>query len=320
MQVRFAGASVLTIVVIGLLGACSASEYQKPIEKFAKATGETQSAVDGYNKALVDAKKNFVRNSAVAEPGLVRPLPGECTAGAASCRYGHYRSPNDPNPALLTPERPMARLAALMQAFADYANNLSAIAKGTEAGDVEASVQSTGDSLSKIAALAPGSGSGSGSLASYVTPVSAVVGWGLGLYVDSVKLDALKTAVAKADPIIARAGEVGEAEAEQATEAIKAYMRELVSTRSDTYRARRSRENLDKLADAADAYDAFLREGATPSSVFKDFVKAHADLNSALNSRKVSLADLTKQMAAFQTRAEKLVKILKDVEAANKAK
>jgi hypothetical protein len=87
-------------------------------------------------------------------------------------------------------------------------------------------------------------------------------------------------------------------------------MAEIVKTRRAAFRARSTRENLDKVAAAAAAYDAFLMKDATPDAVFQELVKAHANLNKALQSPGVSAETLMEQMNAFQAQANQLAKIL----------
>lgn len=309
---RRSAAALLLAVAIG---GCTASEYAKPIGDFSKATAEAQTALADYNKAVMGAREDFTRNRALKAASKVAPLPDDCLETSKRCRVA-LQTPKDRTPLLLTPDTPTPRLLTLMAAFAEYAAHLNAIATADEAGAVEANVIATGESLEKIIALVPGAGASG--LSGYAQPVAALIGWGLGLYVDSVKLDALKTAVRKAEPIIVKSEAAFVGTAKLATVAVSTHMSEIVSMRADAFNAKPTRENLDKYAAAAAAYDAFL-QGTSPETVFKDFVQSHAKLNKALNSREVSFSDAIKQIQAFHTRAKKLAKILKDIHEVSKA-
>lgn len=302
--------------IVGLLGGCSATQYGKPVADFAKATADARDGLEGYSSTVIQGQKDLNLGKAVAQPVGVRPHPGDCGPNSPRCRIVLLTRRDDPAPLPLSPESPIPNIIKLMSAIAAYAGGLEKIVNSDAAGQVEANVIATGASVARIAELVPGAGPVS--FAAYAQPVSALAGWVLGQYVESVKLDALKYAVSRADPVIGASYDALAAVAAQATNEMRTRMAETISSRRDTFRDARTRENLESVVTAAEAYDALLRSNAAPDAVFKDLVKAHADLNKALHGQNVSLASLIEQIGHFQAQAEKLAQVIAGFQKAQK--
>ncbi|HEX2889923.1 hypothetical protein [Vineibacter terrae] len=297
----------LALCAISAAAGCAAPQYDKPVGAFATATSDAQEALAGYSKGMVAAQEDRTRNSAVAAPYRVRSLAGECGPSSTRCRLVLYQQQGDPSPLYQPQDDPQPQAASpvaslpgvvtLMGRIARYAESLNAIVTSDSAASVETSAAAAGESISGIAALMPGAAPAGGN----VKPSGSSIGW--------MKADALKQAVSRADPVLAKVPEAFGATAQQATVAMQAHMADVVAARRAAFRARSTRENLDRAAAAAEAYDAFLRNDATPAVVLNELVKAHADLNQALQSN-ASPAALAERMNAFQAHAARLAKAL----------
>ncbi len=299
----------LALCAMSAAAGCAAPQYDKPVGAFATATSDAQEALAGYSKGMVAAQEDRTRNSAVAAPYRVRSLAGECGPSSSRCRLVLYQqqgdpSPlyqpqDDPHPQAASPIASLPRVVTLMARIARYAESLNAIVTSDSAAAVQAGVAATGESISGIAALVPGTAAASP--AGDGRPSGSSIGW--------MKADALKQAVSRADPVVAKVPEAFGDTVQQATAAMQAHMADIVAARRAAFRARSTRENLDSAASAAEAYDAFLRNEATPAAVLNELVKAHADLNQALQSN-ASPAALAERMNAFQAHAARLARSL----------
>lgn len=306
MTIRMA----LVLCAMAASAGCAAPHYEKPIGTFATATSDAQTALATFGSSVVDAQEDVARNSAVAAPYRVRSMAGECGPSSTRCRLVLYQPHGDPSPlyqpqdepqpAPPSPARPIARVVAFMTSIADYAGSLNAIATSDAIGKVDANVAAARGAIAKVAALVPGADVKPAGV--YAQPVLSSLGW--------TKLHALQYAVAQADGVIARAGDEYGSVMQQATQAMQAHLADVVAARRSAFRAKSTRENLDKAAAAAQAYDTFLLNAATPDTVFKELVKAHANLNEALQSSNASPETLMAQMSAFQAHVNELARTL----------
>ncbi len=311
--------TVIALVTVFAATACAAPQYEKPIGTFATATSDAQAALASYSRGIIAAQEDSARNSAVAAPYRVRSLAGECGPTSTRCRLVFdqqqgdpsplYQPQDDPSPAVSSTASELRRVVTFMAAVSKYTESLNAIATADTAASVDRSLRTSGDSVAKIAALMPGESTSPP--AGYERSSFATIGW--------IRFDALKQAVSRADPVLAHADAAFGAAVQQATTTMQAHMADVVAARRAAFRARSTRENLDRVTAAAEAYDSFLRNEATPDAVLKELVKAHANLNKALQSSDTSVTKLAEQMSAFQTHANRLAKILNDLQTAQRS-
>ena len=312
--------AVLALCAMSAVAGCAAPQYDKPIGTFATATSDAQAALASYSKGIIATQEDVTRNSAVAAPYRVGSVAGDCGPSSTRCRLVLFQQQGDPSPlyqpqddpntpAVTSPSTQLSRVVTLMAAVSKYTESLNAIVTSDTGAAVDRSVAATDDTVSKIAALMPGTSVGS--FGNYERSPLSSIGW--------MKFYALKHAIAQADPVLARSEETFGAVMQQATSTIQAHMADVVATRRAAFRARATRENLDRATAAAEAYDAFLMNDATPDVVFKELVKAHANLNKALQSSDGSPTAVAEQMSAFQTHANRLAKILRDLQRAHRA-
>jgi hypothetical protein len=316
MTIRMAFAACVMSAAAG----CAAPQYDKPVGTFASATSDTQAALASYGRRAGDVQEEALRNKAAAAPYRVRSLAGECGPSSTRCRLVFYQQQGDPSPlyqpqgdgadAAPPPEpvTPLPRVVGLMASIAKYADSLKAITTSESADNVEKNAAAARGAVERMAALVPG-GDGN-SAGGNARPGFATLGW--------AKVYALRQAVSQADPVLARSENEYSGLMRQATEEIQAHMAEVVAARRAAFRKRNTRENLDNAVAAAEAYDAFLMNDARPDAVFQELVKAHANLNKALQSNNASPEALMEQMNAFQAHANRLARILGDLYKAQK--
>jgi hypothetical protein len=190
------------------LAACSVTAYEEPIKTFSAATTSADKALTGYSDLVVAQVKKVRRDEALAQPVGVQIAKGEegqaedCQSNSRRCRIVIYRSQDDRDPRPLLPEQPIPNLLSLMREMRTYADGLQAIVAADTKAQVEKSVDSVNGNLIKLAELI---GADAQTFGSFATPAGDAAQWLLGVYIDSVKLAALRSATGNADPLIAEA-------------------------------------------------------------------------------------------------------------------
>ena len=307
---RFSGLFTVAALCV-LLAACGTSDYQKPIQTFSDATELTRQSLHGYTDALVAQVRDGRMQEALESPRSVKYEQGGCLVSSKRCRIVLQGEGEEPKQ--LSPDEPIPKILALMDAIAAYADGLNAIATSDSAGKAEASLASVDGSLQQLASLAGQQGQ---ALQGYAAPAAAAAGWIFGEYIDSVRYRALQDATKRADPVIGDAVRVLQDVAKEVNIANRAALAETVSKRKDAFRAAESESSLESLLAAAAAYDAALT--AAPSGVFEKLRESHAELTKALNTEGISFAAAFAKMESLKAEAEKLKKIVSAFVAASK--
>jgi hypothetical protein len=298
-----------------LLAACGTGDYQKPVQTFAEATAAAQKSLDGYVAAVVSQAKEQRAAEAVEHSGKVEVQPDDCMLrGSARCRIV-YQLDNDPAPVPISPESPVSTITALMGSIGTYADGLQAIATSDSAEKAKTSLAATSGSLQNLAKLVESKGS---NLEAFAEPAASAAGWIVGAYIDHVRLNALRDATARADPLIGRAVPVFESTAKVIADAAKAPFANAVTDRRTAFKDNPSDSNLNGLLTAAADYDAVLT--AKPDKVFQSLADAHHELTEALKSDDLNLTAVFAKMETLKSQAEELQKIVTAFIAAGKKK
>jgi hypothetical protein len=299
------------------VSACSVAEYEPPIKTFSEAASSANTALSGYSDLAVREVGKIRREQALATPPGVRFMQeGEakdCQGDSSRCRVVILANRDDPNPKLIEPEPPIQDILTLMNEIRRYGDGLQAIVAADTAAKVASSVDSVNGNLVNLAKLV----GQDKSFGSFATPAGEAIKWAFGAYINSVKLNALRTATQNADPLIADSVKVFTKAMEQADSITREGLAENVSRRLDTFRESHSDANLSNLLQAARAYDTVLT--ADPATVFVELTKAHSDLTKALNDEEVSWDKAFASLEAVKTHAQRLEGIVMSLLAAANA-
>ena len=299
------------------VSACSVAEYDPPIRTFSEAASSANTALSGYSDLAVREVGRIRREQALATPPGVRFMEeGEsldCQGDSRRCRIVILASRDDPNPRLIEPDPPIQNILILMNEIRKYGNGLQAIVAADTAAKVERSVDSVNGNLVNLAKLV----GQDKSFGSFATPAGEAIKWAFGAYINSVKLNALRTATQNADPLIADSVEVFTKAMEQADSITRVGLAENVSRRLDAFRESHSDAHLSNLLQAARAYDTVLT--ADPATVFVELTKAHSDLTKALNDDEISWDKAFASLEAVKTHAQRLEGIIMGLLAAANA-
>jgi hypothetical protein len=309
--------STTVIALMVAVSACSVTEYQEPINKFATASKNAETALSALNREVTDAYTTLLHERAVAGEGLVEVPDGDCLFDSAQCRLDLLARDGSTKP--LTPPPALGNMVALMESITIYADNLVALVSADTAAAVTAHVNATLGSIESLATTVEEAGGNKQpvNLSAYRTPVGEAASWLVGQYVAKVKVDGLRRATTEAQPVIAEATRVFEIAADQAAVVPRATMAEDVRQQLDSFDSSRSEQNLERLIQSADQFNQFLE--AKPSDVFAKMNAAHEALTDQLQGRDVTIAQATARIEIFAAEAERLVKIARSFAATTNA-
>lgn len=292
--------------LVVLLGSgCAIADYEKPIKSFSEATDATQKALQSYGEAVTGQVRDARRREGLSTPAAVRIAAGDCLRESKRCRVVVFKSRTDPSPRELSPEFPIPLLVALAASIKEYADGLQAIVVSDSRAKAEASLASVNGTLQNLAKLAGEQGK---ALEGFAAPVAMTAGWIVGVYIDAVRIAALKRATKNADPLIAKAAEVFAIAAQRADASFRATLGEAVSTRSDEFRTKKDEASMLALIRAAEAYDTVLT--SPPGQTLKKFSEAHSALTAALEGPEINLQTAFSQFQTLKAEGEKLAKII----------
>jgi hypothetical protein len=221
----------------------------------------------------------------------------------------------DPGPEPLLAPSPLVNSLQLMDQISQYAKGLQAIVDADTESAVDVSINSVDASLLKLAALVKPSNP---NFESFSVPVSDSVKWIAGQYINSVKLDALRTATRNANPLIMKSVDIFRHEADAADKGVRATLAEEVSVRKDSFKSTHSATDLTNWITAARAYDAVLTSPPA-STVFAKLADAHDALTKALSDNSISLETLFTKLDELKRQAKELQKIASEFMAARKS-
>ena len=307
-------AALVSTGVVALLAACSTADYAKPVNTFAEASGEAESALVSLNESVTEGYANYVRSLASNGDGLVEIADGDCLVASERCRLTVFVRA-DGSEKQLAPDAALANMLAVMTGIRAYADNLTLIVTADTAQAASANVNATIGSVQNLAAIVAAQlGEPGATVPDIAAPASAAANWLLGQYVESVKLDGLRHATATAQPVVAEAAGLFEQAGDVAAVLPKTLLAADVQRRLDVYRQTSSEADLDRLIVAADAYDTFLV--AKPSQVFARLREAHDALAESLNNEDLTLAEAMAKIEVFAAEAGAFATIMKDLSSA----
>lgn len=307
-----------------VLSACSATDFKAPIDGFSKATKAAAASFTEYQK-VVDAvsEERKISAGAINTFRNVRERSGDCRDTSHHCRLevnmaGHWRP--------LSAEPTAPNIQKIMNGLVSYSMTLEAIAGANTAGEVKTAVDAANGSITNLANAANALNTQLGhrnvitpQLTAFTTPASEVIAFGLGKYLEHVKLKALKDATSGMDSIFPEIvplfGAVGSsAVGLKLSELEDAYVSAKYASRS----APNSRPKLAAWEKAAEAYNAAL--SIKPTKVFDDLQKTHAALSASLKSPNISFELVWKYLQNVADDAATLSAAAKAFDAAEKVK
>lgn len=298
------------------LVACSATDYSKPVNDFAAATGNAEKALAGLNVEVTEAYRGVLDDRILNDRALLRAAGPECQTTSARCRL---TVTSEAGSEFYPPEPPLQQMTLLMSQIGTYAGNLKALIEADSAdqaaGHVNAalgSVENLAETVAEASA-APGTAPAA-ALPDFATPTGAAVNWAVGHYVETVKYKGLQRATEAAKPVVRAAADLFAQTATIIADVPRATLAEEVSLANDVYQNdRRNKAALTKLVQIAAKYDALLT--ANPPQVFQRLGDAHDALADALQGGEVTLSAAIGKIEAFAAEAQNLAKILQDLRA-----
>ncbi|MGH6880536.1 hypothetical protein [Hypericibacter sp.] len=295
-----------------LVGACSTVDYGKPVNDFAAATNDAESALSQLNVQVTEAYSEVLKNSVVSGRAFVKTNDEECLTLSVRCRL--IIQAEDGTKEIYPPAPPLAQMTLLMAQINKYAGNLKALLEADTATKVETQVNAALGSVQNLAETVAAAGGGSAAtVPQFATPVGAGINWIVGQYVEHVKLSGLQRATAAAKPVIRDAAGLFTAASTFASDVPKSELAEEVSQAVDTFREGSNASNFDRLVQSTVKYDALLV--STPPQLFQRMAAAHDALADSLQDKNLTFATALARIEAFAAEAKKLVTILQDLRA-----
>lgn len=313
---------VLSACLLGLVAACSAVDYQKPVSTFSAATENATNAMVALNQQVTQSYADRIRTAALNGNTLIKAKDGDCELTSDRCRLVTVKS--DRSEELFVPDPVLGNIVALMRQIDAYAKGLTDIVNADTAAKVAAHVNSTLGSVENLAKTVDGLADSNlaGNVTAYKTSVGKLVNWLVGKYVANVQVSGLRRATEAADPVIMEAASIF-----KETAAIAAVIsvigpqkkfevaRQKFEDDEGAGRAGNLERNLNAMASTAAAYDRILL--AKPSSVFAKLGEAHAALTASLHDDDVSLVTALAKIEVFAAEAQALIDIVREISAVN---
>lgn len=297
------------------LTACSTTDYSKPVNTFAAATGDAESALADLNTEVTEAYKGVLDERILSGRALLRAAGPECQTAAERCRLTVTSAAGDE---FYPPAFPLAQMSLLMGQISAYAGNLKTLLEADTAsqaaGHVNAALGSVQNLAETVAKASAEPGATPVAVPAFATPTGAAVNWAVGQYVETVKHKGLQRATEAAKPVVRAAADLFAQTATVVADVPRATLAEEVSLANDAYQDdHRNKASLTKLVQTAAKYDALLT--ANPPLVFQRLGDAHDALADALQGGDVTLSAAIGKIDAFAAEAQNLAKILKDLRA-----
>jgi hypothetical protein len=308
-----------------VLHACSASDFKLPIVAFSKSAKEAASALAEYEKTLDNAAHEGRLAAAVSGKNRVATKGKECSLNSGRCRLVLVSESGSEQILAIEPVDPVIR--GIMASVATYATLLESIATAETASEIKSATDATKGNLINLAksidALNAARGQSASklepTLTTWAAPVADAIVFALNLYVESVKLQALREATSMMNEIFPSLttlfGTVANA-------GMRFKKEELYKAYNAAYEAfavnPRDRAKLDALVAAAKAYDSFLT--IRPEAIFIELEKAHAALTAELKQPNPSFEQLWTHIARVAEQAGRLAEIIKALDKAANSK
>jgi hypothetical protein len=306
-------ASVIALCLV--LAACTtASDEQEVIRAFSTATGTATQALKTYDEATAARETAKVRTKAVSDPGGVITLDErgeECATSSQQCQ-AFYKAPDDANQQPLTVRTLIPNHIAAANAIAAYAAALKEVADADARPQVGAALDKATAAVGSLANLVqPGSGAG---LQAIAGPSASALTWLYGKYQEEVKMNALRDATQKMNPIMQEAAGLFGDEAELAVVSARAAGAQALDDAKDAFSKTPSTATINGVATATEAFDQQLK--APARMVFNSLAETHQMITTALVERPKSLEGIYTALSKLVADAATLSGIARDLKAA----
>jgi hypothetical protein len=298
--------------------ACTTSQFKPAVASFDEATQEAKEALDDQSKTLRESLEASADVWALASPGRnVEIVPGDCVDTAPRCRLvvgtpSGQQAPFTPSAGYVT---------SLMQAVADYASALEAVAAAGDPGALNKATDSLKTSILNFAGTATNAAKLAGVDASSLNakataaaaPLTEIAKVALRRYVDRRKVAAIRAAVLGMEPILDDVIPIFERTAELARRLrISAAEAEFQNVRRQYLRGPVTAKLLRDMRSAAIAYDGVLQ--TDPTDIFTKLREAHRALARGLKGRTMSFADLWPALEELSAEAAKVAVAAKQLQ------
>ena len=300
--------SMVLVVGLGIAAGCTTGAYEQAIEDFAFATEKADKAVEKMASQLEDRERERRIEVALKKPLAVRPADDTCQSGSEACRLV-IKAGGGEDPLPLEPGPQLRNTRALIDEIESYAVLLDAIAKADHRSEVEGAIDGISGSVKKIAKLfgreAPAA----------LSPAADLVGWIAGVYLDNLKLTALRDAT--------RAAEQAFPETEAFLTTIATFLDEpqdvdytlAFNEAQRKFRfEKNSRANLLAWNQSANLLDKALK--LRTGDVFKKMREAHHELHRALAPPDLDFESAIAKINEYRKVVEELLEILEALETA----
>jgi hypothetical protein len=298
--------------------ACSTADYSKPVNDFAAATSDAQTALSQLNTQVTEAYGAVLETSIIKRRVFLKFADNECLVPSERCRLIVQSASGKTEP--YPPQPPLAQMSLVMAEISKYAANLKALVEADTAQQAEGQVNAALGSIQNLAQTVADAHNGgtATSVPQFATPVGAAVNWVIGQYVEHVKFRGLQRATETAKPVIRDAANLFSAVSSFVSDVPKSELAEEVSSALDAFRATGNEANLDKLAQSAAKYDALLT--SAPPQLFQHMAAAHDALADSLQNKDVTFSTVVARIEAFGAEAKNLATILNNLRAISPAK
>jgi hypothetical protein len=276
---------------LGLTACTTVSDEKEVISAFSTATGTATQALKSYDAATAARETAKIRARAVADPDGVVTVDEQnkaCTLKSKQCQVS-YQGKEDSFATPLTIPTIIPNHIVAAEAITAYAGALKEVADADATPQVAAALDKAVAAASSLSALVnPESGPGVRALAA---PSANALAWLFGKYQEEIKLNALRDATQKMNPIIQEAvGKFFGEEARLAVEAAKAANEQALNNSIDAFEKTPTTETINAVAAAGAAFDQQLK--APAQMVFTRLAETHQMITTALVERPKSLKDI----------------------------
>lgn len=319
---RLAKVSMVALCV-GMASACTtASDHTEAIKKFADATGSVKDAMVAYDQAAAERATQMVRAKAVAQkkgldgasgPGFF-VAPEDCQSNSTECAAFFAATREDREN--LTQVEIIPNHVKAAKAMASYADALKAVAVADSRAQVKGALDQAAAATSAFAnAAAPGAGAAAQPLAGATANALA---WLYGRYQEKVKINALREATQRMNPVVQAAVQTLGQAASLVDQTSRDFSAEAVDMAKTAFDMNPSMSAINDLAASVNSYSNQLK--ASPASVFTQLAVSHQQLTDALVDGPESLEDVFASISALADDAEQLAAIAMQFKAAAEAK
>lgn len=313
---------ILTVVISMYLVGCSSVDYNAPINGMATAASQAQATM----KTLSDAgTQNYIKMYVTSPDRYLEPVNcGAVVSPGETCQLKSSKRPNLTDEVTVKSTSEYQNALAITNGIVDYATGLQSIQTADTATEVQNAVTATLGNLERI-----GSTAIVGRSLSDFTPVTNLLNWFVGQYVNKLKKDGLEKSIKAADPAIQDAVCELNKFAEVSGQSAMVKMANDVRTKQDAYNAEFSAANAQALFDSVNIYNNYIAETTknpkgnsakrcsgthATNTTFTSLGKAHAALLKAVEGGDKSFVEYVNALNGFLIQAKNVQDLAKAIE------